>query len=199
MPPCGVLPLVRWVCAWRLLHRRCCPIPAAWIRTASSLSRPPRGERPLSAHGYVSVCLQFPLRAAKRRDRRVLFLSETRPFRRDGGSGGPDEGRTVRPDTFRDPRGFFTRPGFSCGWETVPCGGTMQSSDGTERDCGTATKARRASTADDPLRAFAGTPHPGTRGVRFGVPSRLPKGRRRHQLEAGRRAASAAMCRRNGR
>jgi len=74
------------------------------------------------------------------------------------------------------PAGVFHPPRFFLWAGEVPSGGTMQSSNGTERDCGTATNARRPPTADDPRRAFAGTLHPGTRGVGFGVPSRLPQG-----------------------
>lgn len=116
---CARIPLVRWVCAWRLLHRRCCPISAAWIRTASSLSRPPRGERPFSAHGYVSVCLRFPLRAALR-DCVLSFSVDFLPILRRYRVKVPRPPCPHQIDTFRSPRGFFTRLGFLCGRETRP-------------------------------------------------------------------------------
>ena len=74
------------------------------------------------AHGYVSVCLRSRAHPCGS-GRRVLSLSETPPFRCDGGSRVLGEGRTAAPHRARDPRGFFTRPGFSCGWERCHAAG----------------------------------------------------------------------------
>jgi len=184
---CARIPLVRWVCAWRLLHRRCCPIPAAWIRTASSLSRPPRGERPLSAHGYVSsacgsrcarpssgtvaYCLYLKL---------VHFAAMVAPVVRTRG------GRPA-PILSEARGGFSPAPVFLVGWR-----GAMRRHDAVvkrngarprdDRQRGTTINARRLSTQYDPQpphgprRALAGTLHAGTRGARFGAPAWLPQG-----------------------
>lgn len=45
-----------------------------------------------------------------------------------------------------------------------------------DHERGTTLDAARPSAPHGPRRAFAGTLHPGTRGVRFGAPSRLLQG-----------------------
>ena len=89
-----------------------CPQPSTAARGRSC----PAGSAP-AVHGYVSVCMRSCPRAARTRDRRVLSLSETCPFRCDGGSGGPDEGRTTHPAQASRPAGFFSpAPVLLVGW-----------------------------------------------------------------------------------
>jgi hypothetical protein len=108
--------------------------------------------------------------------RRVLSLSETPPFRRDGGSQVWAGGQPAGPHSLRDPRAFFTHPDFSCVLER--CHVAARRSRKTERSATagwppTRGDRQRQTTRDARLR---GRSISGTRGVRIGVPSRLPQG-----------------------
>lgn len=153
-------------------------------RARNRKGSPGQARSQFDVHGYVSVCLRFPLRAASGGGRRVLSLSETPRFRRDGGSRVPGGGRTARPAQGSRPAGVFHPPRFF-----LRVGGGFVSRHGTvaERH-GTGTRAVFGETCCAPVRTSPCGSGPPSAGRACAVSRRSRTGRRPRRRRRWRRA-----------
>jgi hypothetical protein len=205
--------------SWAVSTTTSSATPNAASAPLSSLSRPPRGERSLSAHGYVSsACGSRCARPSSGTVAYCLYLKLVHFVAMVAPVGRTRGGRPAPIPS--EARGGFSPAPVLCAAARRDRA-TVRTGITEERQANSRRCIRRAAageTGEEDQERCAG----GSRGdpLRVGKPiasadvggdvcgqglsgctsRRKPEGRRRrHQLEAGRRAASAAMCRRNGR